>query len=84
MALFSWDVIFPNLQATKCSNELIFLKTSKLSLKIEPYNIFFGPHLLLYELNLAWISLNLILAFKMFGKPPNMVMNLSFFKSQIY
>jgi len=84
MALLSWDVIFPNLQATKCSNELIFLKTSKLSLKIEPFNTFPVPHLLLYELNLAWVSWNVILTFKMLGKPPNTLMNLSFFKSQIY
>jgi hypothetical protein len=52
-------------------------------LKIEPCNTFLGPRLLLYELNLAWISWNLILAFKMLGKPPNTLMNLFFFKSQI-
>jgi hypothetical protein len=84
MVLFSWDVIFLNLQATKCSNEFIFLKTYKLPLKIEPCNIFLGPHLLLYELNLAWISWNLIFALKMLGKPLNTLVNLSFFKSQIY
>ncbi len=78
MALVFGDVIFPNLPITKCSNELIFLKTSKLPLKIKPCNTFLGPLLLLYELNFAWISWNLILAFKMLGKPPNTLMNLSF------
>jgi hypothetical protein len=47
-------------------------------LKIKPCNTFLGPLLLLYELNFAWISWNLILAFKMLGKPPNTLMNLSF------